>query len=470
MEGIANGSEKPQDLELGETNEDSQGNSLRRSKWDSNSESESEQPKPKKKKKSKQPALPQPIQGPQREFSKSPSPLLEPEDLPELEELTPEPITPPRPQEYYNHLLTPKLASCRHVDNFEKLNKISEGSYGVVYRARDRDTGEIVALKRLKLDKETNGFPVTSLRELHTLLVAKHPNIVNVREIVVGDSLNSIFIVMDFIEHDLKALMEDMKSPFLQSEIKTLMIQLLSAIALLHDNWIIHRDLKTSNLLLNNRGEIKVADFGLARKYGSPLGPMTQLVVTLWYRAPELLLGAKEYSTAIDIWSVGCIFGELINNEPLFPGRGEIEQLDKIFRLLGMPNEKIWPGFSNLPHAQNITFVNQPYNNLRNRFPYVTESGLDLLSKLLTYDPEKRITAEEALQHPYFKESPLPKDPSMFPTWPSKGAGERRRSCASPSAPQAAHGMENLDEEERGILNSILDYQGTESMGFRLRV
>ncbi|CAG8615762.1 5278_t:CDS:2 [Paraglomus occultum] len=314
----------------------------------------------------------------------------------------------------------PILTGCRSVDNYEKLNRIEEGAYGVVYRARDRATGEIVALKKLKLDKEKNGFPITSLREVKTLLQAKHPNIVNVREIVVGETLTQIFIVMDFVEHDLKSLMEDMQSPFLQSEVKTIMIQLLSAVATLHDNWIIHRDLKTSNLLLNNRGQIKVADFGLARSYGSPLGPMTDVVVTLWYRAPELLLGSKTYSTAIDMWSVGCIFGELVNKEPVLPGRTEIDQLDKIFRLLGMPNEKIWPGFSKLPNAKNIT-----HSTLRSRFPYLTENGIDLMSKLLTYDPAKRITAEKALKHPYFMESPLPKDSELFPSFPSKGAGER---------------------------------------------
>lgn len=135
---------------------------------------------------------------------------------------------------------------------------------------------------------------------------------------------------MEFVEHDLKALMESMTSPFLQSEIKTLMHQLLSAVACLHENWIVHRDLKTSNLLMNNRGQIKVADFGLARRFGHPLGHMTQLVVTLWYRAPELLLGATEYDRAIDMWSVGCIFAELVNKEPLFPGKGEIDQLSLV--------------------------------------------------------------------------------------------------------------------------------------------
>ncbi|KAJ9056506.1 Cyclin-dependent kinase 11B, variant 2 [Entomophthora muscae] len=297
----------------------------------------------------------------------------------------------------------PHITGCRSISQYEKLNRIDEGTYGVVYRARDINTNEIVALKRLKFMKDSEGFPVTSLREIHTLLIAKHPNIVNVREIVAGPELNSIYIVMDFVEHDLKALMADMPTPFLHSEVKTIMIQLLSAVALLHDHWIVHRDLKTSNLLLSNRGEIKVADFGLARKFGSPLGYMTQLVVTLWYRAPELLLATKDYSTAIDIWSIGCIFGELINNEPLMPGQGEIDQLKKIFQLLGTPSDSNWPGYSLLPNATKFSFKSQPYDNLRSRFPYLTKAGLDLMGRLLALDPAQRISAREALEHPYFR-------------------------------------------------------------------
>lgn len=135
---------------------------------------------------------------------------------------------------------------------------------------------------------------------------------------------------MDFIEHDLKTLLHTQTTPFLASEVKTLMRQLLSAISLLHRNWIIHRDLKTSNLLMNNRGQIKLADFGLARMYGEPTGEMTPLVVTLWYRAPELLLGAETYDTAIDMWSIGCIFAELITKDPLLPARNETEQIYKV--------------------------------------------------------------------------------------------------------------------------------------------
>ncbi|KAF9956366.1 hypothetical protein BGZ70_009933 [Mortierella alpina] len=360
----------------------------------------------------------------------------------------------------------PVLTGCRSVENYEKLNRISEGTYGVVYRARDRLTGDIVALKKLKLDQEKNGFPITSLREVYTLLLAKHPHIVNVREIVVGDTLTQIFIVMDFIEHDLKELMSGMRTPFLQSEVKTLMLQLLSATELLHENWILHRDLKTSNLLLNNKGEIKVADFGLARRYGEPQGIMTQPVVTLWYRAPELLLGAKEYTTAIDMWSIGCIFAELVNNEPLLPGRSEAEQLEKTFKLLGMPNDKIWPGYSKLPLVSHVPNFVQPYNLLRTRLPYLTENGLDLMSKMLMYDPAKRITAEDALKHPYFSEAPPPKHPSMFPTWPSKGEGRTTRRNESPSAPQAVHGHGQDEEEPGGLFN----FANQESTGFRLKV
>ncbi|SCV69878.1 BQ2448_1272 [Microbotryum intermedium] len=320
----------------------------------------------------------------------------------------------------------PPLQSCRSVYCYERLNEIEEGSYGIVFRARCKTTGDIVALKKLKMDKEKNGFPITSLREIQTLMTAAHEYIVRVREVVVGDTLTQVFIVMDFVEHDLKTLLATMLTPFLASEIKTLLLQLLSAIAVCHDNWIIHRDLKTSNLLMNNRGQIKVADFGLARTYGDPLGDMTQLVVTLWYRAPELLFGATEYTTAVDMWSIGCIFGELILKEPLLPGKGEIDQVAKIFKLLGRPTDEMWPGFTKLPNAKNFNLAAaQPYSNLRQTFKYTTAHGLDLMSRLLAYDPEKRISAEEALRHPYFSESPLPKHSDLFASFPSVANGEK---------------------------------------------
>jgi len=144
----------------------------------------------------------------------------------------------------------------------------------------------------------------------------------------------SVFLVMDFLEHDLKTLQEDMLDAFSPSEIKTLILQLTGAVKYLHSNWILHRDLKTSNLLMNNRGQMKVADFGMARYYGDPPPKLTQLVVTLWYRAPELLLGAEKYGAEIDLWSVGCIFGELLTKQPLLQGKNEVDQLAKVGSLV----------------------------------------------------------------------------------------------------------------------------------------
>ncbi|CAH2319977.1 cyclin-dependent kinase 11B isoform X1 [Pelobates cultripes] len=343
----------------------------------------------------------------------------------------------------------PALQGCRSVEEFQCLNRIEEGTYGVVYRAKDRKTDEIVALKRLKMEKEKEGFPITSLREINTILKAQHPNIVTVREIVVGSNMDKIYIVMNYVEHDLKSLMETMKQPFLPGEVKTLMIQLLRGVRHLHDNWILHRDLKTSNLLLSHAGILKVGDFGLAREYGSPLKSYTPIVVTLWYRAPELLLGAKEYSTAIDMWSVGCIFGELLTQKPLFPGKSDIDQINKIFKDLGTPSEKIWPGYNELPAVKKITFTEYPYNNLRKRFgALLSDQGFDLMNKFLTYCPAKRINSEDGLKHEYFREPPLPIDPSMFPTWPAKSEQQRVKRGTSPRPPEGGLGYSQLGDDD----------------------
>ena len=321
------------------------------------------------------------------------------------------------------------LLGCRSVDNFEKLNRIEEGTYGVVYRARDKESKEIVALKKLKLmDNAGKGFPLTSLREIKILQSIQHPNIINVKEVAVSPKRLDFFIVMEFVEHEVKDLMEKNEKPFSPSEVKCLMLQLLEAMEFMHANWIIHRDLKTSNLLYTNGGELKVADFGLARLYGEQSKAYTPLVVTLWYRAPELLLGASTYTNAIDMWSVGCIFAEFISNKPLITGDGEIQQIDKIFSLLGTPNPKIWPSFSELPHIKNIKLRVQPYNNLRKKFPDITEKNFDLLNRFLTYDPSKRITASQALKHSYFEEAPRAKDKALMSTWPSgKNEGVSKR-------------------------------------------
>lgn len=321
------------------------------------------------------------------------------------------------------------LSGSRDVNEYQKLSKINEGTYGVVYKAKDRKTEEIVALKMIKMNMEDEyGFPLTSLREINILLSCNHPSIVNVKEVVVGNG-DSVFMVMEHLEHDLRGVMDRMKQPFSTSEVKCLMIQLLEGLKYLHSNWIIHRDLKPSNLLLNNSGELKICDFGMARQYGSPIKPYTQLVVTQWYRSPELLLGTKEYSTAVDMWSIGCIMGELLSLKPLFRGKSQndIDQLQQIFAVLGTPSETTWPGFTALPGSK-AKFRKQPYNLLRKKFPaasftggpVLSELGFDLLNRLLNVDPEKRLTVDEALNHAWFNEVPLQKSKEFMPTFPSK--------------------------------------------------
>jgi len=278
---------------------------------------------------------------------------------------------------------------------------------------------------------------------------------------------------MDFLEHDLKTILEDMDDPFSPSETKTLIQQICSATEYLHSNWIMHRDLKTSNLLLNNRGEIKLADFGMARYTSSPPPRLTQLVVTLWYRAPELLLGTEEYGFEIDVWSIGCIFAELLTREPVFQGKNEVGQLSAIFNLLGTPTRESWPEFRSLPNAKALhpllsNSQSSKSNLTASKFPYLTKAGLRLLLSTLSLDPNGRPSASQILQHPYFKEDPRPKAKEMFPTFPSKAGQERRRRRHTPQAPDRGEApkMETGDFASTFASNSEEQSGG----GFALRM
>ncbi|XP_074769321.1 cyclin-dependent kinase 10 isoform X1 [Athene noctua] len=351
-----------------------------------------------------------------------------------------------------------RLGRCRSVKEFEKLNRIGEGTYGIVYRARDTLTDETVALKKVRMDNEKDGMPISSLREITLLLQLRHPNIVELKEVVVGNHLESIFLVMGYCEQDLASLLENMQTPFSEAQVKCIILQVLKGLQYLHENYIIHRDLKVSNLLMTDKGCVKIADFGLARTYGMPPKPMTPKVVTLWYRAPELLLGMTTQTTSIDMWAVGCILAELLAHKPLLPGTSEIHQIDLIVQLLGTPNENIWPvravpcslpalptlpactsrskpvstpqGFSKLPLASQYTLRKQPYNNLKHKFPWLSEAGLRLLNFLFMYDPKKRATAKDCLESSYFKEKPLPCEPELMPTFPH----HRNKRAAAASA------------------------------------
>ncbi|KAL3696575.1 hypothetical protein R1sor_010651 [Riccia sorocarpa] len=286
---------------------------------------------------------------------------------------------------------------------YEKVEKIGEGTYGVVYKARDRITNETIALKKIRLEQEDEGVPSTAIREISLLKEMQHGNIVRLQDVV--HSEKRLYLVFEYLDLDLKKHMDT--CPELASDprlIKTYLYQILRGIAYCHSHRVLHRDLKPQNLLIDRRtNALKLADFGLARAFGIPVRTFTHEVVTLWYRAPEILLGSRHYSTPVDVWSVGCIFAEMVNQRPLFPGDSEIDELFKIFRTLGTPNEETWPGVTSLPDYKSA-FPKWPPKNLATVVPGLDPGGIDLLSKMLTLEPSKRITARDALEHEYFKD------------------------------------------------------------------
>jgi serine/threonine protein kinase len=292
-------------------------------------------------------------------------------------------------------------------DRYEKLEKIGTGTYGVVYKAKDKLKNEMCALKKILLDVEPEGIPSTAIREICILRELQNPNIVDLKDVVATD--DKLYLVFEYVDQDLKQYLDSIprEHPVDPKIVKSLLYQLVQAVAYLHSKRILHRDLKPQNILITSNGCVKLADFGLARTYQIPLRPYTHEVVTLWYRAPEILLGTLEYSSALDVWSLGTVFLELLTKAPYFVGDSEIDQLYKIFRILGTPNETVWPGVSKLRDYKK-TFPNWTPTDLNLKLHGINPVGLDLLQKMLTYDPSARITAKEALSHPYFKDVQVP--------------------------------------------------------------
>ncbi|KAF5921041.1 hypothetical protein HPG69_010845 [Diceros bicornis minor] len=361
--------------------------------------------------------------------------------------------------------------SSADMDVFQKVEKIGEGTYGVVYKAKNKETGQLVALKKIRLDLETEGVPSTAIREISLLKELKHPNIVRLLDVV--HSEKKLYLVFEFLSQDLKKYMDSTPASELPMHLvkvpregrgrpanappsllrvrsasalssllfQSYLFQLLQGVNFCHSHRVIHRDLKPQNLLINELGAIKLADFGLARAFGVPLRTYTHevpqdkgereaakgmspvysatpndavflplQVVTLWYRAPEILLGSKFYSTAVDVWSIGCIFAEMVTRRALFPGDSEIDQLFRIFRTLGTPSEATWPGVTQLPDYKG-SFPKWTRKGLEEIVPSLEPEGQDLLMQLLQYDPSRRISAKAALAHPYFSSTETSPDP-----------------------------------------------------------
>jgi len=301
------------------------------------------------------------------------------------------------------------------VDDYLVLDQIGEGTYGQVYKAKvkdERGQETLVALKRVRLENEREGFPITAVREIKILRQMNHKSIVNLKEICTDkrDALDfrqdrgSFYLVFEYMDHDLMGLLESGMVDFTEEHIASIMYQLLEGLAYCHSKNFLHRDIKCSNILMNNKGQCKLADFGLARLFNSEeTRPYTNRVITLWYRPPELLLGEERYGTKVDVWSMGCILGELFMRRPIFRADREVDQLELISRTCGSPSPAVWPEVVFLPYFHTIRPKKDYPRRLRQDYDLLPGCALDLMDKMLMLDPKRRCSADEALLSPWLR-------------------------------------------------------------------
>lgn len=316
----------------------------------------------------------------------------------------------------------------RKADTFEKIDKIGQGTYSNVYKAKDMLTGKIVALKKVRFDNLEPESVKFMAREILVLRRLDHPNVVKLEGLVTSRMSCSLYLVFQYMDHDLAGLASSPLVNFSQPEVKCLMRQLLSGMEHCHSRGVLHRDIKGSNLLIDDGGVLKIADFGLATIFDpNHKRAMTSRVVTLWYRAPELLLGATDYGVGIDLWSAGCILAELLAGRPIMPGRTEVEQLHKIYKLCGSPSEDYWKK-GKFTHGA-IYKPREPYPRcIRETFKDFPPSSLPLIDSLLSIEPENRQTATAALHSEFFTSDPYACEPADLPKYPpSKEMDAKRR-------------------------------------------
>jgi serine/threonine protein kinase len=287
---------------------------------------------------------------------------------------------------------------------YERIDKLGQGTYSVVYKARNIATKEVVAIKKLTLQMR-DGIEATTIREVSLLRQFKHENIIKLLDFF--PRAGKMYLVLELMQSDLKQRMRSVELPV--TLIKSYIHQIMKALAFCHANRIMHRDVKPENILIGSSGEVKIADFGTARLLLPPRSSnarprsYTADVCTLWYRAPEIFLSSGFYSMEVDVWSAGTIFAEMLcQGRPIFPGDSDTDAMMRIFRVLGKPTEEKWPGVTTMRYWRP-DFPNWPGSPLNKYFRQIEEHAIDLLSKMLVYDPKKRVTARDALSHPYFE-------------------------------------------------------------------
>lgn len=329
------------------------------------------------------------------------------------------------------------------IGEYEMMQKLGEGTFGEVHKARHRGTSKIYALKKILMHNEKDGFPITALREIKLLKMLSHDNVLKLEEMAVerpkgeGRRRGILYMVTPYMDHDLSGLLDNPDVRFQEAQIKCYMLQLFKGLRYLHDNHILHRDMKAANLLINNRGRLQIADFGLARHYDEPVPQRgrgngeakreyTTLVVTRWYRPPELLLQLRRYTPAIDMWGAGCVFGEMFKRKPILAGQSDLHQAQIIFELIGSPNDQNMPGWNDLPGAESIRQFSSSPGSIAARFRELTPTGLSLIKDLMKLDWRKRINAIDAIDHPYFREQPLPMREEDIPHFADSHELDRR--------------------------------------------
>ncbi|XP_068780208.1 cyclin-dependent kinase 20 [Struthio camelus] len=308
------------------------------------------------------------------------------------------------------------------MDQYIILGRVGEGAHGVVFKAKNRETGETVALKKVTLRRPEDGLPAQTLREIKALReIEDNPHVVRLRAAFAHGP--AVVLAFEFVAGDLGGLLRAAPAPLPPARVRALLAMTLRGLGHCHRLRILHRDLKPANLLIDGAGRLKLADFGLARVLAAaPRGrPYSHQVATRWYRAPELLYGARHYDEGVDLWAVGCIFGELLNLSPLFPGENDIEQLCCVLRALGTPTPRTWPELAELPDYRKISFRAQPPAPLETLVPDAPPDALALLRRFLVYPSRQRIRAHEALLHPYFFALPAAAPPGALPSPPRGG-------------------------------------------------